>query len=42
MPNHPKALSINQDKNGMAEENMNKFNTNRNNCMRDNFICKFI
>lgn len=31
IPNHPKALSINQGKNGMAEENINKFSTNRNN-----------
>lgn len=38
-PNHPKALSINQGKNGMAEENINKFSTKRNNWMRDNFIC---
>jgi hypothetical protein len=37
--NHPKALSINQGKNGMAEENINKFSTNRNNCIRDNLIC---
>jgi hypothetical protein len=39
IPNHPKALSINQGKNGMAEENINKFSTNRNNCIRDNLIC---
>lgn len=31
IPSHPKALSINQGKNGMAEENINKFNLNRNN-----------
>jgi hypothetical protein len=31
IPNHPKALSINQGKNGMAEENINKFSTKRNN-----------
>ncbi|WP_306198015.1 hypothetical protein [Bacillus multifaciens] len=31
IPNHPKALSINQGKNGMAEENINKFSINRNN-----------
>jgi hypothetical protein len=39
IPNHPKALSINQGKNGLAEENINKFSTNRNNCIRDNLIC---
>ncbi|WIG34043.1 hypothetical protein [Bacillus toyonensis] len=38
IPNHPKAFSINQGKNGMAEENINKFSTKRNNCIRDNFI----
>ncbi|MGG0233718.1 hypothetical protein [Bacillus tropicus] len=31
IPNHPKAFLINQGKNGMAEENINKFSTNRNN-----------
>ncbi|MEH7706724.1 hypothetical protein V7597_20060 [Bacillus toyonensis] len=29
--NHPKALSVNQGKNGMAEENINKFSPKRNN-----------
>lgn len=31
IPSHPKAFSINQGKNSMAEENINKFNINRNN-----------
>ncbi|ENQ3080462.1 hypothetical protein ACEOWG_003756 [Bacillus cereus] len=31
IPNHPKALSINQGKHGIAEENINKFSINRNN-----------